>query len=85
MSTSASSLLLNLLLARDASADVNAPAENLRASGARLRCNRISTDAYETGSNRPVSFLVSVLRKNLGSYQGIASAMPEVLRNQIPL
>src|SRR4030081_2638589 len=51
------SLLLNPLLARDANADVNRARENLRVSGARLRCNRISTDAPETGHNRPVSFL----------------------------
>jgi hypothetical protein len=56
------SLLLNPFAgARCIYADVNRARENLRVSGARLGCNRISTDAPETGLNRPVSFLGGML------------------------
>ena len=44
-------------------ADVKRARTVLRVSGARLRCNRISTDAPETGPNCPVFFFLCSMQR----------------------
>jgi len=52
-----SPLLLNALLARGAQADVNRVRQIYEPACAGWQCKRIAIGAFETGPNRPVSFL----------------------------